>query len=473
MRATMLLGGLAAAGALAGASVIFLGLYDTSARHGHWPIVSWALHTTFRNSVELRAPPEGEVPELTDGMARLGARHYDSACRMCHGAPGVLQSATVRAMLPAPPPIAQAVGDWKPNELGWIVREGVKMSGMPGWPSVRNDEVWPVVAFLTRVQTMTPEQYSALTGSAAADGPPGFGYCAGCHGTDGVSGNERIPRLDIQTPEYLEMALQTYRAGRRQSGYMAHAASAVPGETLRALAQRFAAGAAGSGGASDVRPAAGEAAGLDAAAAGGAAPLTSQAAGASHGSDEQKAVPAEDAMEGGGGSPAANDAQSTVAAGVAGASEGAMTRDQAEADDAGMTGPTPGSPTADAGSGPETGPTLMSDAEGAMQGAARAAAPPLDPVEQGRALAFALTGRRDVPACQSCHGPEAEKRRADTPSLSGQYRPYLEVQLRLWRDGTRGGGPRAELMTEAARRLSDDEIVALAAYYASLPAAAP
>lgn len=48
---------LAALAGAAGGSVVAFGLYDTSARDGHWPGVGWLLHTTFRNSVELRAPP--------------------------------------------------------------------------------------------------------------------------------------------------------------------------------------------------------------------------------------------------------------------------------------------------------------------------------------------------------------------------------------------------------------------------------
>lgn len=414
MRPVLLLGGLAVAGALAGSAVVFLGLYNTSARSGHWPGVSWVLHTTFRNSVELRAPSPEEVPDLTEPMVRLGARHYASACETCHGAPGTMRTATIRAMVPAPPPIAEAVGSWTPAELGWIVREGVKMSGMPGWPSVRNDEVWSVVAFLTRVGSMTHEQYAALVGPASTDGPPGFGYCAGCHGTDGVSGNARIPRLDIQTPDYLEMALLSYRDGRRQSGYMTHAASAVPGERLRALAQRF--GRVRPGGEEGAtRPAAGPEAPADTPA--WDVPLTTLS-GSFHGGPEPAAAVA---------------TLSEPVAGSAAAAAGEAPRGEAEA----------------------------------------AAAVAADPVVRGRALATAEAGLRDVPACQSCHGPDAERRRSDTPALAGQYRAYLEVQLRLWRDGVRGGGPRAPLMTEAAKLLSDAEIVALAAYYASLPPDAP
>ncbi len=338
---------LALLGAAAGGSVVFLGLYNTSARDGHWPGVGWVLHTTFRNGVELRAPAPEEVPELTDAMAALGARHYESACRVCHAAPGEETTATMRAMTPRPPPIAEAVGDWQPNELGYIVREGVKMSGMPGWPSARDDEVWPVVAFLTRVQQMGASDYEALVENAPADGPEGLAFCAGCHGIEGRSGNPHIPRLDIQTEAYLAMSLQAYREGRRQSGIMAQAASAVPETALAELARHFA----------------------------------------------------------------------------------------------------------------------SAEVEGEAQ--------PSPQAEAGRALAFAETGNRDVPACHSCHGPEAERENAEYPSLSGQFEPYLIQQLKLWRDGPRGGGPRAQLMRKAAEALDDDEIAALAAYYASLPPAKP
>ena len=58
------------------------------------------------------------------------------------------------------------------------------------------------------------------------------------------------------------------------------------------------------------------------------------------------------------------------------------------------------------------------------------------------------------------------------PVLAGQSRAYLESQLKLWRDGHRGGGVRAKLMTKAAQDLSDDEITALAEWFAGLDPAA-
>lgn len=336
-------------GAVAGGSIVFLGLYNVSARAGHLPGVSWLLHTTYRNSVELRAPPASEVPDLADeDLIALGARHFDGACRFCHSAPGFAQAATAESMMPEPPHVTDAVKRWEPRHLHWIVHEGVKMSGMPAWPATRSDEVWPVVAFLAAVPGMEQARYAELVA------PPGDGaeaeplaYCASCHGVDGrAGGNDHIPRLDIQTREYLLSSLQAYREGTRDSGIMRHAATVVGTEALPTLAEHYA---------------------------------------------RQPAAPGE-------------------------------------------------------------------------QGA-----PPADLVERGRALATAATNDPDVPACMACHGPDGGRAQPDFPVLAGQHRAYLETQLQLWRRGLRGGGPRSQLMHKAAQDLTDDNIVALAAYYTSLP----
>src|SRR5688572_13779992 len=53
---------LAVLGALAGGAVVGFGLYNVSSRAGHLPGVSWVLHTTFRNSVRLRASRPDDMP---------------------------------------------------------------------------------------------------------------------------------------------------------------------------------------------------------------------------------------------------------------------------------------------------------------------------------------------------------------------------------------------------------------------------
>lgn len=229
------LAALAGLGLAAAVSIVGLGLYNVSVQVGHLPGVSWALHMTFRNGVRLRAPPMEEAPDLSDpALIALGAGHYASACAPCHAAPGEPHTATMRAMLPEPPPIGEAIRGWQPNHLHWIVENGIKMSGMPAWPArQRGDEVWPVVAYLEALRQPRPP---ALPHPKEDQGPAGRAYCESCHGAI----DRHVPRLGLQNAAYLAAQLEDYLTGVRPSGIMQHAASAVPPETLPDLARYFA-----------------------------------------------------------------------------------------------------------------------------------------------------------------------------------------------------------------------------------------
>jgi cytochrome c553 len=69
-----------------------------------------------------------------------------------------------------------------------------------------------------------------------------------------------------------------------------------------------------------------------------------------------------------------------------------------------------------------------------------------------------ITGR-----CALCHGPDGESASAVYPRLAAQHPDYLQKQLRDFRDGRRVSGP----MSEMAKDLKDDDIAALAAFFAS------
>ncbi|GHA85508.1 c-type cytochrome [Cognatilysobacter bugurensis] len=96
-----------------------------------------------------------------------------------------------------------------------------------------------------------------------------------------------------------------------------------------------------------------------------------------------------------------------------------------------------------------------------------------DLIARGERLATDGDAPRRIPACRQCHGPGAVVRHPLHPDLANQYRDYLALQLQLFRDGHRGGTPRAHVMRHAALALTPGDIDALSAYYASLPAPAP
>jgi len=74
-----------------------------------------------------------------------------------------------------------------------------------------------------------------------------------------------------------------------------------------------------------------------------------------------------------------------------------------------------------------------------------------------------------VPACAACHGPFAHDEPIDPhyPRLAGQWPGYLEQQLRLFQAGGRGGTAFGRVMGHVGVRLRDEQIRAVAAYYAS------
>jgi cytochrome c553 len=78
--------------------------------------------------------------------------------------------------------------------------------------------------------------------------------------------------------------------------------------------------------------------------------------------------------------------------------------------------------------------------------------------------ALVSEGRRKAAACQACHGMDGMSRLPDAPHIAAHPAPYIERALRAYRSGER----RNEVMSIAVKALSDEDIRALAAYYAAV-----
>ena len=232
------------------------GFYSVAASRGHWPGFSVILEFGMRSSVRTQAFGI-DVPDLGQpALAERGAGHFQGGCVPCHGAPGQVSNPIVRAMLPEPPELGETVPSWKPNELFWIVKHGLKYTGMPAWAAQeRDDEVWAVVAFLRRLPGLNTAQYRALASveprehevpirALAQGGPVGTGLaaCSRCHGLDGAARTSgAFPRLDIQTADYLFAQLQAYASGARHSGIMQPVAAELDAAEMRRLAEYYSA----------------------------------------------------------------------------------------------------------------------------------------------------------------------------------------------------------------------------------------
>lgn len=72
-------------------------------------------------------------------------------------------------------------------------------------------------------------------------------------------------------------------------------------------------------------------------------------------------------------------------------------------------------------------------------------------------------------SCTRCHGPNGISGAKGVPHLAGQRAVYLHLELKAYKAGARGKG----MMTDAAKFLSEDALIKVAAWYASLDPAQP
>jgi mono/diheme cytochrome c family protein len=149
--------------ALAGAVFIYGGWYNVAAIEPHSGLMHWALTTAMQNSV--RGQAKSVTPPPVPPSQKIGEafRSYDEMCRQCHGAPGKEPAVIGKGLQPPPPVLSDAVRRWDRAELFWIVKNGIRMTGMPAFGPTHSDEdLWLLVAFLQRLPNLTAEQYAEM-----------------------------------------------------------------------------------------------------------------------------------------------------------------------------------------------------------------------------------------------------------------------------------------------------------------------
>jgi mono/diheme cytochrome c family protein len=150
-------------GIAGGFTFIYAGVYDVSATQPHWPITYWAMDTTRVQSVKARAAGIRPPPDLMDDANVVtGTEHFAAHCASCHGAPGVPRGDIAQGLYPRPADLRESARRYTPGELFWILKNGIKMSGMPAWADHSDEELWATVAFIEKLPGMSEADYAKL-----------------------------------------------------------------------------------------------------------------------------------------------------------------------------------------------------------------------------------------------------------------------------------------------------------------------
>jgi mono/diheme cytochrome c family protein len=149
------------------AVVVSVKAVDVSVTTPHARVVERGLRAVMEHSVReqaqaVRKPAGLDLQDHAQAARAFG--HYSAACRTCHGAPGAKPDPWM-VIYPAAPDLTkpEIVGAWSDEELFWILKHGVKDTGMMALgPTHRDKDIWAVTAFVRQLPAMSPEHYAEL-----------------------------------------------------------------------------------------------------------------------------------------------------------------------------------------------------------------------------------------------------------------------------------------------------------------------
>jgi len=153
-----------------GLVIINSGIISIAATNPHSALTDWVLSTASDNSIRYHAKAVKAQPVTDQKMVTEGFRHYREMCVSCHLAPGIKSSEIRKGLMPEPPKLQEAAEEWSPAELFWVIKNGIKMTGMPAWGPTHSDKkLWDTVAFVVQLPKMTAEQYRAMDAAAGPE----------------------------------------------------------------------------------------------------------------------------------------------------------------------------------------------------------------------------------------------------------------------------------------------------------------
>jgi len=157
---------------VAGVGFVYGGIFNVAADDPHWGLTQRVLeaardHSIVAGARGVQAPPKLDDPKLI----AAGAQEYAGMCVGCHLAPGMEDTEIRTGLYPKPPNLSKPGEQRKPAETFWVIKHGLKMTGMPAWGLTHDDQrIWSMAAFVQKLPDLSKPQYDALVGQGEGAG---------------------------------------------------------------------------------------------------------------------------------------------------------------------------------------------------------------------------------------------------------------------------------------------------------------
>jgi mono/diheme cytochrome c family protein len=144
---------------------VYSGMFNVAADEPHGSVTLRILEAVRERSIASRANDVTVSANLEDAkIIASGATEYAEMCTGCHLAPGMKDTEMRTGLYPKPPNLVDVGARRTPAQQFWIIKHGLKMTGMPAWGLTHDDErIWSMVAFVRKLPGLTPAEYHEMT----------------------------------------------------------------------------------------------------------------------------------------------------------------------------------------------------------------------------------------------------------------------------------------------------------------------
>src|SRR6266403_1471539 len=134
-----------------------LGLMPVSADGAHSRLEAQIMPVVLHASVVRHASAETNPVPLTEDNLKAGVDTYKAMCARCHSKPDGEASVYGQSFYPPAPRLPEGMSGYTDSQLFWLIKHGIRNTGMPAWRRMLSDEeIWQIVSLLKNSQDLPP-----------------------------------------------------------------------------------------------------------------------------------------------------------------------------------------------------------------------------------------------------------------------------------------------------------------------------
>jgi mono/diheme cytochrome c family protein len=142
---------------LTAVAVMKLGLVPVNADGTHSSLEARIMPSALHASIARHASGETNPLSLNEENLKAGVDSYKAMCVRCHSLPGGNPSVYGRSFYPPAPQLPEGISRYTDSQLFWLIKHGIRNTGMPAWGSMLSDEeIWQIVSLLKNSQDLPP-----------------------------------------------------------------------------------------------------------------------------------------------------------------------------------------------------------------------------------------------------------------------------------------------------------------------------